>query len=108
MKGCLFAALLLGVIFSARALPQGDYSITPGGGCFYALRHHAPGRAAKIEVVGSEAAVERAKNQARKGVYTLDIAGPFGWHTEATTFIRVNWDANFGRPKRSLPDGEKR
>lgn len=76
------------------------YSISPGMGAFYAIRHHRSADKPYIEIVGSEIALNRAKHQAQEGAYTLDIQGPFAGILEATAFVRSNWDPSYGKPRR--------
>ncbi|MEI6633250.1 MAG: hypothetical protein WCP22_05450 [Chlamydiota bacterium] len=82
-----------------------QYSFSAGAGTFYALRHHKPGAAPYVEVIGSDIAMNRAKKQAREGGYTLDIKGPFGGHREALTFIREEWERCYGAPKKPMYGG---
>ena len=100
MKRMLVCTLFVLVFASLCAAEEDDYSVTPGGGSFYALRHNLPGKKPYIEIVGSPIALRRAKNQARKGEYKLDVAGPFAWHTNAARYIQANWDRSFGRRRR--------
>jgi hypothetical protein len=66
---------------------------------FYALRHNKEGQKPLIEIVASDIALNRAKNQAREGEYNLDIKGPFSGIMETTVYIQENWDHSFGRRK---------
>ena len=85
---------------SSKAAPKdGEFSMTPGSGSFYAVRHNKPGQKPEMEVIGSAIAMQRANNQARKGGYTLDIKGPFPGNRDALAFIRKHWDAHFAHPK---------
>ncbi|MDD5557765.1 MAG: hypothetical protein PHN82_11045 [bacterium] len=84
---------------AASSAPGEGYSVTPGGGDFFAIRHHRPA-GMFIEIVGSEIALNRARNQAASGDYTIDIHGPFPGVHEATAYIQQKWDGSYGRPRR--------
>lgn len=92
--------VIAGLMAGPSAMDGDEYSFSEGSGQYYALRHSPPGKEAFEEVVGSAIAMNRAKRQARKGGYTLEIKGPFGGVREATEFIRREWDPEFGMPRK--------
>lgn len=98
MKTCILVAFLFAAVplYAQDFIRDDDFSITPGGGSFFALRHNKPAGKPYIEIIGSPLAMDRAINQAEKGGYKLEVAGPFAWHTSAATFIRKKWDPRFG------------
>jgi hypothetical protein len=98
-------AALVAILVAPSAIDGPEYSFTEGIGQFCALRHHKPGAAPYVEVIGSGIAMKRAKKQARDGGYTLDIKGPFSGYPEALAFIRKEWDPRYGKPKKPVYTG---
>lgn len=108
MKKIMMIFAIFFFVAFTHAIDMDDISsITPGGGRFYAIRHTRSDGKPLIEIIGSPIALQRARNQAMRGGYELEIKGPFSWHTHAAKFVRQNWDPGFGgkRRKRIIPGG---
>jgi hypothetical protein len=101
MNPMVCAVLALVLLVHPASGNEPEYSHSEGVGSFYALRHHRPGSAPYIEVIGSSISMNRAKKQARDGGYALDIKGPFGGHEKALTFIREEWERGYGAPRKA-------
>lgn len=101
MNLAILAAVAVSLV-SPSAVAGDEYSFSEGAGRFYALRHRPADKEPHEEVVGSGIAMNRARRQAHKGGYELEIKGPFGGPREASSFIRSAWNPEFGKPRKPV------